>query len=154
MLSILVKESISSLKSFFWRFLSSILQFIQIIINLIFSPESYFILEPAMTFTPKQNKWSLLTPKRSIRRHHRWRMVQKASRSQMLRNHPPERRLHAARRWADQLKICSCELGCGNSRRNGWYSQSARLTKQEHRSNDDFNHQLEELIYLNDFEDI
>ena len=83
--------------------------------------------------------------KRSIRRHHKQRMIQRAKRSLVFRRFSSGERVHFARRFADHLKFCSCEYSCGNVRHNGWSSGKVRLTRQELRHRLEFAEQLLEV---------
>ena len=83
--------------------------------------------------------------KRAARRHHKQRMIQRAKRSLILRRFSSDERVCFARRFADHLKVCSCEYSCGNIRHNGWSSNKTRLTTQEHKSDIAFTEQLLEL---------
>jgi len=69
--------------------------------------------------------------KRAIRRHHKRRMIRHAKRILHFEMMSTDQQEIMARKFADCIKMCSCELGCGNIRRNGWYGIEARLTKQE-----------------------
>ena len=58
--------------------------------------------------------------RRAIRRHHRQRMLRRALRSIVLSGtDDPEWRLCRARRWYNNLALCSCWM-CGNPRRWRW----------------------------------
>ena len=80
--------------------------------------------------------------KRSIRRHHKQRMIQRAKRSLVLRRFSSDEQMRFARRFADHLKVCSCEYSCGNVRHNGWSSGKISLTRQELRNRLEFVEQL------------
>jgi hypothetical protein len=69
--------------------------------------------------------------KRSIRRHHQQRMIQRAQQSLYVQNNGIETRSLFARKIANHLKVCSCEYSCGNIRTNPWSSGTIRLTLQE-----------------------
>lgn len=75
---------------------------------------------------------------RSWRRHHRWRMVQRALRLFRMWDSGPnnprdERGLHVKRRphdpekFADNLTICSC-LACRNPHSDDWHRRKERAT--------------------------
>ena len=80
--------------------------------------------------------------KRSMRRHHKQRMIQRAKRSSILRGFSSDEQLRFARKLADHLKVCSCEYSCGNVRHNGWSSEKVSLTRQELRHRLDCAEQL------------
>ena len=84
--------------------------------------------------------------KRSMRRHHRQRMIQRARSSLALRHYSIDERIQMARKLANHLKICSCEHSCGNIRHNRWSSGSERLTRQENRSILDMFEQMSEVF--------
>ena len=66
--------------------------------------------------------------KRSLRRHHRQRMIRRALRSYVLQVlDEGEARWQRALRWHDNLQKCSCWM-CGNPRK-----YEGRLTRQEQR---------------------
>ena len=77
--------------------------------------------------------------KREERRHHLKRMKAKARRVAknswgytLSYGYSPEelkQQFHAAEKWANHLKKCSCSM-CGNPRRLGWYDGEG--TRQEH----------------------
>ena len=83
--------------------------------------------------------------KRAIRRHHKQRMIRRAEMSFIVKSLDGNVRLDLARKWADHLKVCSCEYSCGNVRHNGWSSGKTRLTRQEHRHRLDYSEQLLEV---------
>ena len=94
-----------------------------------------------------------LAHKRALRRDQKHRKIHYAAQSIFLKDLPPSKRLLHARKIADHLKVCSCNLGCGNIRRNPHISKPNSLTLQEMRSNDDMRMQLRELdIELNEEE--
>ena len=80
--------------------------------------------------------------KRATRRHHKQRMIQRAKRSLALRRFSNDERVHFAGKFADHLKVCSCEYSCGNVRHNGWSSGEIKLTRQELRNRLEFVEQL------------
>ena len=83
--------------------------------------------------------------KRAWRRHHKQRMIRRAEMSFIVKSLNGTVRFDLARKWADHLKVCSCEYCCGNVRHNGWSSGKAKLTRQEHRHRLDYTEQLLEL---------
>ena len=72
-------------------------------------------------------------------------MIRRAQTSFIVKNPDGKTRLDLARKWADHLKVCSCEYSCGNVRHNGWSSGKTRLTRQEHRHRLDYYEQMLEL---------
>ena len=91
------------------------------------------------------NRTMLTSSKRATRRHHKQRMIQRAKKSFVLQGFSSDERLHFARRFADHLKVCSCEYSCGNVRHNGWSSGKTRRTRQEHRHRLEYSEQILEL---------
>lgn len=60
----------------------------------------------------------------------------------MLHNIKGPRQEVLAAKFADNLKICSCDFACANARYNPWSSQKAKRTIQEHRNLYDFIEQI------------
>lgn len=75
--------------------------------------------------------------KRALRRHHRQRMIQHALRSYVIGGRDEEMRLALARRWHNDLKMCSCYV-CGNPRKYG-----GGIPRQEQRIREAACHELE-----------
>ena len=83
--------------------------------------------------------------KRSMRRHHKRRMIRRAEKSFIVKSLNGDVYVDLARKWADHLKVCSCESSCGNIRHNGWSSGKTKLTRQEHRHRLEYAEQILEL---------
>jgi len=77
--------------------------------------------------------------KRSLRRHHKRRMRERAR--WVARNmwHYPEDQLGHVGNYGDYIKVCSCS-GCGNPRQRPWRYR----TLQETASERDFRDQMKE----------
>lgn len=84
--------------------------------------------------------------KRSVRRHHRRRMIQRALKLRRIRILEESVQMQVAPRWANNLKKCSCEYSCANPRHNGWSSGRVRLTIQERLSDLDWSQPFDEFF--------
>ena len=88
---------------------------------------------------------NMKTLKRSVRRHHKRRMIQRVKKSRTVRRISGNERAVVARKLADNATPCSCEYSCGNPRYSRWSSRIGRLTRQEVKSKLDFAEQVIEL---------
>ena len=86
---------------------------------------------------------------RSIRRHHRQRIIDRAKRyyqhNQTYFSQPYSGKQldNYCAKWANNLATCSC-FGCGNPRRHK-FNNKEKLTLQEKRAKKDFNDQLNDI---------
>ena len=87
----------------------------------------------------------VIMSKRAERRHHKQRMIKKASRARIFQHYKDSDRNFMARKHADHMKRCSCQYSCGNIRRNDWVSRKARYTRQERKSHANYQSQLHDL---------
>jgi len=90
---------------------------------------------------------------RSIRRHHRARLIKKYMNYEMLRwsayqEDTEEERRRRATQVVNNISCCSCWM-CGNPRTDSWASGKERLTMQERKENERFACDLLEVLDIN-----